>query len=149
LIQAVTPGNMIMGAGLSGNAYFVSAFQNPSLVIADLQTCSRQYVASNSGNISVGHGHDWAVGGMVATLFNTIAPPNSTLYPWSACRTDCSGGCDGASMDYSNAQSYHSGGVNAGLADGSVKFLKSSVNMTVYWGLGTIAGGEVVTADAY
>ena len=73
----VAPGNMIMGAGLSGNAYFLNANQNPALVIADLQTCSRQYVASNSGNISVGHGHDWGVGGMGATLFNTIAPPTA------------------------------------------------------------------------
>ncbi len=145
----VTPGNMIMGAGLSGNAYFLDANQNLALVLADLQTCSQQYVPTNTGNISVGHGHDWGVGGMGATLFNTIVTPNSTLYKWAACRTDCSGGCDGASMDYSNAQSYHPGGVNALLADGSVRFLKSSVSMNIYWGLGTRAGGEVISADAY
>jgi prepilin-type N-terminal cleavage/methylation domain-containing protein/prepilin-type processing-associated H-X9-DG protein len=148
-IQAVLPGNMIMGAGLSGNAYFLSAFQNAALVLADMQTCSTQYVASNSGNISVGHGHDWGVGGMGATLFNTIVPPNSPQYTWSACRTDCNGGCDGASMDYSNAQSYHPGGVNALFADGSVKFLKNTVNIYIYWGLGTRAGGEVITSDSY
>jgi prepilin-type processing-associated H-X9-DG protein len=147
--QIVAPGNMIMGAGLSGSAYFLSAFQNPPLVLADLQTCSNKYVPSNSGNISVGHGHDWGVGGMGATLFNTIVPPNSTQYTWSACRTDCGGGCDGASMDYSNAQSYHSGGANALLADGSVKFLKSSIAINMYWGLGTRNGGEVISSDAY
>jgi prepilin-type N-terminal cleavage/methylation domain-containing protein/prepilin-type processing-associated H-X9-DG protein len=145
----VTPGNMIMGAGLSGNAYFLDGFQNMQLVLQDLQICSTKYVQSNSGNISVGHGHDWGVGGMGATLFNTIVPPNSTQYPWSACRTDCNGGCDGASMDYSNAQSYHPGGVNALLADGSVKFLKSSIAINVYWGLGTKDGGEVTSADSY
>ncbi len=148
-VATVIPGNMIMGAGLSGNAYFFDANQNPALVIADLQTCSRQYVASNSGNISVGHGHDWGIGGMGATLFNTIATPNSTLYTWSACRTDCSGGCDGASMDYSNAQSYHPGGVNALLADGSVKFLKNSIAMNVYWALGSKSDGEIIGSDAY
>ncbi|MDG3006259.1 DUF1559 domain-containing protein [Paludisphaera mucosa] len=147
--QIVAPGNMIMSAGLSGNAYYLDANQNPALVIADLQTCSAKYVASNSGNISVGHGHDWGIGGMGATLFNTIVPPNSTQYTWSACRTDCNGGCDGASMDYSNAQSYHPGGVNALLADGSVRFLKNSVAMPTYWGLGTRAGGEVVSSDSY
>ncbi len=145
----VAPGNMIMGAGLSGNAYFLNANQNAALVLADLQTCSLKYVSSNSGNISFGHGHDWGVGGMGATLFNTIAPPNSTLYTWSACRTDCNGGCDGASMDYSNAQSYHPGGVNALFGDGSVKFLKNAVNMNVYWGLGTKDGSEVIGSDAY
>jgi prepilin-type N-terminal cleavage/methylation domain-containing protein/prepilin-type processing-associated H-X9-DG protein len=148
-LQNVAPGNMIMGAGLSGNAYFVNANQNAALVLADLLTCSNQFVNSNSGNISVGHGHDWGIGGMGATLFNTIAPPNSTQYQWAACRTDCNGGCDGASMDYSNAQSYHPGGVNALLGDGSVKFLKNSISLNIYWALGTRSGGEVIPGDAY
>jgi prepilin-type N-terminal cleavage/methylation domain-containing protein/prepilin-type processing-associated H-X9-DG protein len=147
--QIVTPGAMIMNAGLSGNAYFLSAFQNAPLVLADLQTCTNQYVNSNSGNISVGHGHDWGIGGMGATLFNTVAPPNSRQYPWAACRTDCNGGCDGASMDYSNAQSYHAGGVNVLLADGSVKFLKNTVALYVYWGLGTRAGNETISGDSF
>ncbi len=147
--QAVLPGNMIMGAGLSGNAYFLNAFQNPALVLADLQTCSNQYNPGNAGNISVGHGHDWGIGGMGATLFNTIVPPNSILYQWAACRTDCGGGCDGASMDYSNAQSYHSGGANVLMADGSVKFVKNSVAMPIWWALGTRAGGEVIDASSY
>ena len=147
--QGIYPGNMIMGAGLSGSAYFLSAFQNPALVIADLQICNSKYVSSNTGNTSVGHGHDWGVGGMGATLFNTIVPPNTPQYPWSACRTDCGGGCDGASMDYSNAQSYHSGGVNALMGDGSVRFLKSSIAMNIYWALGTRDGGEAISADAY
>ena len=148
-IQAVVPGGMIMNAGLSGSAYLLSAFTNPTLVLSDLQTCSNKYVASNSSNISVGHGHDWGIGGMGATLFNTIAPPNSNLYPWSACRTDCNGGCDGASMDYSNAQSYHPGGVNALFADGSVRFLKNTIAIYTYWGLGTRAGNETISGDAY
>jgi prepilin-type N-terminal cleavage/methylation domain-containing protein/prepilin-type processing-associated H-X9-DG protein len=149
ITQGVITGNMIMGAGLSGNAYFLNANTNPTLVLNDLQTCNNQYVQSNAGNISVGHGHDWGIGGMGATLFNTIVPPSSNQYKWSACRTDCGGGCDGASMDYSNAASYHSGGANALLADGSVKFLKSSIALSVYWGLGTRNGGEVIGSDAY
>ena len=82
-------------------------------------------------------------------MFNTIAPPNSPQYKWSACRTDCGGGCDGASMDYSNAQSAHSGGVNTLMADGSVKFIKSSVAIQTWWGLGTRNGGEVISSDQY
>ncbi|MHC5540137.1 DUF1559 domain-containing protein [Singulisphaera rosea] len=147
--QTVSPGNMVMNAGLSGSAYFLSAFQNPAQVLSDLQTCSNQYVSSNSGNISVGHGHDWGIGSMGATLFNTIVTPNNTRYIWSACRTDCNGGCDGASMDYSNAQSYHPGGVNVLMADGSVRFIKDSVNTQTWWGLGTRSGGEVIDASSF
>ena len=145
----VTPGAMIMNAGLSGSAYFLYAGQNPTLVLADLQTCSNQYNLSNTGNISVGHGHDWGIGGVGATMFNTIVPPNSPQYPWAACRTDCNGGCDGASMDYSNAQSYHPGGVNALMADGSVRFLKNTVAINIYWALGTRANNEVISGDSY
>ncbi len=42
--------------------------------------------------------------------------------------------------------SYHSGGVNMLFLDGSVKFIKDSVNPQAYYGIGTIAGGEVVNA---
>jgi prepilin-type processing-associated H-X9-DG protein len=43
-----------------------------------------------------------------------------------------------------NSRSYHPGGVNALLADGSVRFVKSTIEGMVWRGLGTVAGGEVV-----
>jgi prepilin-type N-terminal cleavage/methylation domain-containing protein/prepilin-type processing-associated H-X9-DG protein len=42
------------------------------------------------------------------------------------------------------ARSFHSGGVNASLADGSVRFVSDSVNLAVWRALATRAGGEVV-----
>ena len=47
------------------------------------------------------------------------------------------------------ATSKHSGGVNALFADGSVHFVKNSVNPSTWRALGSIAGGEVVSSDAY
>jgi prepilin-type processing-associated H-X9-DG protein len=47
------------------------------------------------------------------------------------------------------ANSRHSGGVNLCLADGSVRFIKSSVNITSWRALGTRNGGEVLSADSY
>jgi prepilin-type N-terminal cleavage/methylation domain-containing protein/prepilin-type processing-associated H-X9-DG protein len=47
------------------------------------------------------------------------------------------------------ATSNHPGGVNVALADGSVKFIKDSVNIQTWWGLGTRAGREIIGADAY
>jgi len=44
---------------------------------------------------------------------------------------------------------HHPGGQNAGMADGSVRFLKTSTAEKVLRTLMTIAGGEVVSADSY
>ena len=46
-----------------------------------------------------------------------------------------------------NASSYHSGGVNMGFLDGSVKFIKDSINLGTYGAIATMSGGEVVSAD--
>ena len=45
--------------------------------------------------------------------------------------------------------SRHPGGVNVLFGDGSVKFVKDSVNLATWRALGTRAGGEVVSADSY
>jgi prepilin-type N-terminal cleavage/methylation domain-containing protein/prepilin-type processing-associated H-X9-DG protein len=45
--------------------------------------------------------------------------------------------------------SAHPGGANFLMGDGSVRFIKQTVSPAVYTGLGTRAGGEVVSADSY
>jgi prepilin-type N-terminal cleavage/methylation domain-containing protein/prepilin-type processing-associated H-X9-DG protein len=52
-------------------------------------------------------------------------------------------------FDDRNSMSYHAGGSNYLFGDGSVKFLKLSINLKVYQTLGTRAGGEVVGADQF
>ena len=46
-------------------------------------------------------------------------------------------------------RSRHPGGANFGFADGSVKFIKDSINYLVYRTLGTRNGGEVTSSDSY
>ncbi len=48
-----------------------------------------------------------------------------------------------------SASSNHPGGVNVLFLDGSVKFVKDSVNQMTWWAIATRAGGEVVSADAF
>jgi len=60
--------------------------------------------------------------------------------------------CDGSARDrtaYVGSRSRHSGGVNALMADGSVRFVKNTVSMPTWLGLNTIAGGEVISSDSY
>ncbi len=47
------------------------------------------------------------------------------------------------------ASSYHPGGVNVGFLDGSVRFVKASVNPNTWWAIATKAGGEVIDASSF
>jgi prepilin-type processing-associated H-X9-DG protein len=62
------------------------------------------------------------------------APPNfrSCMYPSSRIST--------------TANSYHPGGVNTGMADGSVKFIKNGINVQTWRALGTRNGGEIISS---
>jgi prepilin-type N-terminal cleavage/methylation domain-containing protein/prepilin-type processing-associated H-X9-DG protein len=46
-------------------------------------------------------------------------------------------------------KSWHPGGANFAMADGSVKYLKQSISPRTYNSLGTRANAEIVSADAY
>jgi prepilin-type processing-associated H-X9-DG protein len=45
--------------------------------------------------------------------------------------------------------SFHPGGANVLMCDGSVRFLKDSTNLSTIWALGSSAQGEVISADSY
>jgi prepilin-type processing-associated H-X9-DG protein len=45
--------------------------------------------------------------------------------------------------------SWHPGGANVLLLDGSIRFIKDGVALNTWNALGTRAGGEVVSADAF
>jgi prepilin-type processing-associated H-X9-DG protein len=84
------------------------------------------------------------------TLFTTLNPPNTTLpdvtdlcldkRPYAPCTQSNS-----TSEHY--ARSYHTGGVNAGFADGSVRFIANSINPQTFRFMGTRAGGEVLPPE--
>jgi prepilin-type processing-associated H-X9-DG protein len=46
-----------------------------------------------------------------------------------------------------NASSMHPGGVNVLFMDGSVRFIKSSVNWQPWYGIATPDGNEAISAD--
>jgi prepilin-type N-terminal cleavage/methylation domain-containing protein/prepilin-type processing-associated H-X9-DG protein len=141
-------GNMVViGSNAPNGAYQVNAFNDPKDVMNALQVCSQAFQAP--GAILQDYpGWRWASGMIGFSLFNTIQTPNDT-----------NGGCmfdtGNPTGDWPNggfsfgASSAHPGGVNVAMADGSVRFVKSSVARTVWWGLGTRNGNEVISADQY
>jgi prepilin-type N-terminal cleavage/methylation domain-containing protein/prepilin-type processing-associated H-X9-DG protein len=50
---------------------------------------------------------------------------------------------------FTGARSRHPGGINTVMGDGSVRFVKNTVNAEVWVGLNTIGGGEILSADSY
>ena len=89
----------------------------------------------------------WEIGSLGMTMFNTIVAPNSTQYNWGDCRY--TGGGYPNDATFANVNSIHPGGVNMLMADGSVRFVKSSINQYTWWSLGTRANGEVISSDSY
>jgi prepilin-type N-terminal cleavage/methylation domain-containing protein/prepilin-type processing-associated H-X9-DG protein len=134
----------VISVALPATAEVYDASANWPAVQAGMQLCNAAY--SSGANINNVSGNYWMRGGAGDTLFNTVATPNSQVNPWSWC-TDAptpNGECE-----FSKAQSYHPGGVNILMADGSVPFVKDAINQFTWFALGTRASGEVISADSY
>jgi prepilin-type N-terminal cleavage/methylation domain-containing protein/prepilin-type processing-associated H-X9-DG protein len=56
--------------------------------------------------------------------------------------------CPGAGNTLT-ANSFHTGGVNVCFADGSVRFIKDTINLQTWWAIGTRNQGEVVSQDSF
>jgi prepilin-type N-terminal cleavage/methylation domain-containing protein/prepilin-type processing-associated H-X9-DG protein len=86
---------------------------------------------------------DWWVGDLFS--YSHTAPPNSK----SCWYSDAPGRPYSGIASVVSSASRHPGGSNTAFCDGSVKFIKSSVNISTWNALGTRNGGEVVSSDAY
>ena len=91
-------------------------------------------VCDAASTFSTQRGRIWADGNMSNGLFNAYLPPNSKT-------PDC---VRHNSPGYRTARSRHTGGVNANLADGSVRFISESIDLAVWHALATRNGGEVI-----
>jgi len=150
-VKVVIPTDIIMvgsyPAGVGRNTPTVSM---PSPVLANsllpwLQTC-----ASNAGNSAMRFnksttlGEAWSIALPSYSLGNLLVPPNPKTPNCNVASTNAVNqpGVYGLS-------SYHSGGVNILMLDGSVRFLKDSVALQTVWALGSRSGGEVLSADSF
>ena len=130
----------------AGGGPFYDANQNVAAIMTDLQVC--QVGLQNNTNVYNPKGMRWAQDDGGFGMFNTIVPPTSSQYTftWCALNDTTSNASDG---EFQNSNSNHPGGANFLFADGSVRFIKSSISMMTYWALGTKANGEVISSDSY
>ncbi len=96
---------------------------------------------------------EWVDGQALETGMTTAWPPNRAIPvgPTSVDvdlvgRGEKSGGPTYGAI---TARSYHPGGVNALFGDGTVRFIKSTINGNTWRALGSVQSGEVISADAF
>jgi prepilin-type processing-associated H-X9-DG protein len=86
--------------------------------------------------------------------FAGSSPGTSPPTPGSLCDSQPAQGlacynqaADGA--EFSGSRSRHPGGLSSLFGDGSVRFMKNSINQLIWVQLGSINGGEAISSDSY
>jgi prepilin-type processing-associated H-X9-DG protein len=113
----------------------------PTLALA-YQTCTALPVGAPP--LTSVQGISWSLADLCCTLYNHVSTPNMN----SCAGFPFTGPMVNMAMQVPPS-SLHPGGVNVLFGDGSVKFIKNSVNLITWRALGTRNGGEVISSDAY
>ena len=90
----------------------------------------------------------------IGTVGGPSRPGSSPPNPGSLCDSQPAQmlGCNDQANDsgsYAATRSRHPGGVDCLFGDGSVHFIKNSINGPTWIQLGSINGGEVISSDQY
>ena len=116
-----------------------SEFRHPRANMWEIADVSEPSPAAcqmrSNGNWYVQRGEKWIMGNYGNTLYNHYYGPNAAAWDCMNIRQQ---------SGLMSARSSHTGGVNATLCDGSVRFVSDSIDVAVWRGLGTRAGQEVV-----
>src|SRR5262249_1826001 len=113
---------------------------------ADPYTVAPEYNSGPCSTLPPGQSHTaWVDGNTQETGFTTAWPPNKQVLNATThadldlfTRLITQGGPTYGAI---TARSYHPGGVNSLMSDGSVRFVKSSIDGVAWRSLGTVAGG--------
>ena len=105
---------------------------------------------SKGGGLPPGNGLNWVAGNesgcLIWCAYNHSSAPNTVQCVAS---NDPNGEAWGSLPDAIPPSSNHPGGVNCAMSDGSVKFIKDTINLQAWWSLGSRNRGEILSADQY
>jgi prepilin-type N-terminal cleavage/methylation domain-containing protein/prepilin-type processing-associated H-X9-DG protein len=124
-----------------------SALPDPSTVLSVVAGAASQCGTPASGHTKWCHGDTFNDAFTTALTPNTRSPSGTPAQDSDLVSVDEDDG--GPTYSAVTSRSYHPGGVNSLFGDGSVKFIKSTINWQTWRALGTVAGGEVVDASSY
>jgi prepilin-type N-terminal cleavage/methylation domain-containing protein len=132
----------------TGGDYYISTSNNASgLKSADsaLTICAD---ATKSFIVNPRAGESWFLSGLHFTNYNHCTTPNSSVRDCSVIPNVGEGVIDEIYTEgVMSASSHHMNGVNAIYMDGSVHFITNAIDRTVWRGLATRAGGEVLANE--
>jgi prepilin-type N-terminal cleavage/methylation domain-containing protein/prepilin-type processing-associated H-X9-DG protein len=132
----VTGNNSTTGPPISSDADYAS-------LCLSLPAATTQFQATK--------GVRWHYGAPGHSMYNHLRAPNDML-------PDCRGGLPHSTRSDPlwswlslnvTSRSRHPGGVNTLMADGHVQFMKNSINILIWQGLGSRNGGEVISSGTY
>ncbi len=112
-----------------------------------LRTVGAICLASKTQNFST-KGFAWADSGCgVGGGYSHIMPPNKKACTYSNMNQGYPAHSGWTLGSMIGASSYHAGGVNVGMLDGSVRFVKDTVNLGTWGAIATKSGGEIISSD--
>ncbi len=124
-----------------------SALPDPATVLSVVAGAASQCGTPAKGHTKWCHGDTFNDAFTTALTPNTKSPSGTPAADSDLVSVDEDDG--GPTYSSVTSRSYHPGGVNSLFGDGSVKFIKDSINWTTWRALGTAASGEVLSSDAY
>jgi prepilin-type N-terminal cleavage/methylation domain-containing protein/prepilin-type processing-associated H-X9-DG protein len=111
---------------------------NQTTLDATFQTCM-SLDPKTTPPLTSKQGFSWVMGEMCCTTYNHVAPPNTR----TCAAPNFPGNMSNMAMQVPPS-SYHTGGVNLLMCDGSVHFITNNINLDTWRGMGTRGGNEVI-----
>jgi prepilin-type processing-associated H-X9-DG protein len=135
-VSTTSPASPNLGSQAANLQYISNTYCKPSTALSSMNTQGFSWLSS--GNAEGGG-------------YSHVNTPNSKSC-WGnnqdSASPNASGGIQYLYINMLTASSNHPGGVNMGFLDGSVRFIKNTINPGTYGAISTMASGEVISADA-
>lgn len=129
----------------TSNSQFVQ--KSPQTVYRFIFTAPLSDALANAAgvwNVSNRRGFMWVNGEYRCTLYNHYYGPNSRTPDCLGVSFDPSPAKRLAGYGWRAARSWHPGGVNAGMADGSIQFIAQDIDLALWRGWSTVDGADSV-----